>query len=156
MNRLLKLENNIQTTFIILTTIGGQKKSWVKAYRNSWLINKNHTNNYAENTIRQIKDKVFSRVKAFNLVQLTDFMLTKFEDYIKRKLLDSTYNRATKIFFNSQIKMPLKEMLERIVQLDHHIIAVPSETTKDLIYLVNLEILLCSCRDGNTGNTSFF
>ena len=52
--------------------------------------------------------------------------------------------------------MPSKEMLERIVQLDHHTIAVPSETTKDLIYLVNLEILLCSCRDVNTGNTSFF
>lgn len=133
-----------------------KRKSWVKAYRNSLKIYNNHTNNYAESTIRQIKDKIFSRVKAFNVVQMTDFMITKFEQYNERKLLDASSNRMRKNPLYRHIKMPSMEIVQRISKLDENIFAVPSETTKDLIYIVNTEVLICSCLEGITGNTWTF
>lgn len=45
--------------------------------------------------MRVLKDKVFERVKAFNLVQMTDFVITRLEGYYERKLLDAAHNRAT-------------------------------------------------------------
>lgn len=128
-----------------------KKESWVKAYRNGWLINNNHTNNYSEATIRQIKDKIFSRIKAFNVVQMVDFMMTKFEKYNERKLLDASSNRLKTNPLYKQIKMPSTEILQRIIKLDENIIAVPSEGNQNLMYLVNMEVLFCSCTEGITG-----
>ena len=52
-----------------------------------------NTNNYAESGIRILKDIVFRRVKAYNLVQLFEFITVTFELYYKRRLLAITYNR---------------------------------------------------------------
>ena len=38
-----------------------------------------NTNNYAESGIRILKDIVFRRVKAYNLVQLLEFLTVTFE-----------------------------------------------------------------------------
>lgn len=40
-----------------------------------------------------LKDKVFERVKAFNLAQMVDFVITRLEGYYERKLLDAAHNR---------------------------------------------------------------
>lgn len=45
--------------------------------------------------MRVLKDKVFERVKAFNLVQMTHFVITRLESYYERKLLDAAHNRCT-------------------------------------------------------------
>jgi uncharacterized protein (DUF2164 family) len=54
-----------------------------------------NTNNFAEAAVRVLKDKVFERVKAFNLMQMVDFILTRLEGYYERKLLDAAHNRLT-------------------------------------------------------------
>lgn len=129
-----------------------KRECWAKAYRHGVLMKNNHTNNYSESMIRQIKDKIFSRIKAFNVVQMVDFMLTKFEDYTTRKLLDATSNRSGKNLLHKEIIMPSSELMERIRKLSDSIVAVPSETAPNLMYLVNIEVLICSCTVGTTGN----
>ena len=42
------------------------------------------TNNYAESGIRILKDIVFKRVKAYNLIQLFEFLTITFEVYYER------------------------------------------------------------------------
>ncbi|XP_023311650.1 uncharacterized protein LOC111692125 isoform X2 [Anoplophora glabripennis] len=128
-----------------------KRECWVKAYRRGVLMKNNHTNNYSESTIRQIKDKIFSRIKAFNLMQMVDFMLTKFEDYTERKLLDATSNRSSKNLLDKDIKMPPLDLIKLIKKLNENIVAVPSETKPNLLYLVNTEVLICSCTVGSTG-----
>lgn len=50
------------------------------------------TNNYAESGIRILKDIVFKRVKAYNLVQLCEFLTIMFEPYYECRLLAVAHN----------------------------------------------------------------
>ena len=52
-----------------------------------------NTNNYAESGIRILKDIVFKRVKAYNLIQLFEFLTVTFELYYERRLLAVAHNR---------------------------------------------------------------
>ena len=53
----------------------------------------NNTNNYVESGFRIIKDNVFQRLKAYNLTQLTDFIVQRWSAHYIRKLLDISNNR---------------------------------------------------------------
>ncbi|PIK45876.1 hypothetical protein BSL78_17255 [Apostichopus japonicus] len=59
-----------------------RRVSWSMAHRQDLRIN---TTAYCEAAMRILKDKIFYRLKAFNVCQLTDFILTRFEDYNIRK-----------------------------------------------------------------------
>ena len=52
-----------------------------------------NTNNYAESGIRILKDVVFRKIKAYNLVQLFEFLTVTFEMYYERRLLAVAHNR---------------------------------------------------------------
>ena len=66
---------------------------WAHSYRRSIITRGNHTNNYAEAGIRILKDLVFARVKAYNLVQMFYFIVATMDLYYKRKLLNIANNR---------------------------------------------------------------
>ena len=53
----------------------------------------NHTNIYVEANMKVLKDKVFVLTRAFNVVQLLDFILTRFETYYERRFIDVANNR---------------------------------------------------------------
>ena len=53
----------------------------------------NQTNNYAEAGMRILKYLVFSRVKAYNLVQMFSFVTEYLELYYSRKILSVAHNR---------------------------------------------------------------
>lgn len=57
------------------------------------LVRGNHTNNVAEAGIRILKDIVFGRVKAYNIVQMFQFVTDAMELYYKRRLLSVAHNR---------------------------------------------------------------
>lgn len=47
--------------------------TWAHCYRTTLPIRGNHTNNYAEAGIRILKEMIFSRVKAYNLIQILHY-----------------------------------------------------------------------------------
>ena len=53
----------------------------------------NHTNNYAEVGMRIIKEIVFGRVKAYNLIQMFQFVTVTMEKYFINRLLDMAHSR---------------------------------------------------------------
>ena len=57
-------------------------------------IGGNHTNNYAEAGIKILKELVFSRVKAYNLVQMFSFVTEVMDIYYKKKILSLANNRV--------------------------------------------------------------
>ncbi|XP_064648753.1 uncharacterized protein LOC135500965 [Lineus longissimus] len=61
-----------------------RRHAWAVSLREELPIRGDNTNNYVEAAMRILKDKVFNGVKAFNVVQLLDFMLTRFEAYYVR------------------------------------------------------------------------
>lgn len=63
-----------------------RKNEWVLLYRQGLVTRQNNTNNYAEATIRVLKDIVLCRTKAFNVVALTEFCISMWEPYLVKKL----------------------------------------------------------------------
>ena len=57
-------------------------------------IRGNHTNNYAEAGIKILKELVFSRVKAYNLVQMFSFVTGVMDIYYNKKILSLANNRV--------------------------------------------------------------
>ena len=57
-------------------------------------IRGNHTNNYAEAGIKILKELVFSRVKAYNLVQMFSFVTEVMDIYYNKKILSLANNRV--------------------------------------------------------------
>ena len=53
----------------------------------------NHTNNYAEGGIQIIKEMVFDRVKAYNLIQMFEFIAITMEQCFCNHLLDLAHSR---------------------------------------------------------------
>lgn len=92
-----------------------RKSEWALCYRQTALVRNNQTNNYAEAAMRVLKDKVFERVKAFNLTQMVDFVLTRLEGYYERKLLDAAHNRRImKSRLNAKWLEPSSDLLMQI------------------------------------------
>ena len=52
-----------------------------------------NTNNVAEAGIRVLKEIVFGRVKAYNLIQMFHFITTTMEIYYSNRLLDIAHSR---------------------------------------------------------------
>ena len=57
--------------------------------RQHLLVRGNHTNNYAEAGINIMKELIFSRVKAYNLIEMVSIVVDTMDLYYKRKLLIS-------------------------------------------------------------------
>ncbi len=74
-----------------LETFWERRSEWALSFRVGKIFRHNHTNNYAEAGIRVIKEIVFGRLKAYNLVQMFDFFTM--ERYYTTRLLDIAHSR---------------------------------------------------------------
>ena len=61
-------------------------KEWALCYRTELLTRDTDTNNICEAVMLIIKNLILFRTKAFNAVQLLDFLITRLDSYYKRKL----------------------------------------------------------------------
>ena len=132
-----------------------RKKEWGICYRNRLLARGNYTNNYAEAGIKILKDVVFKRTKAYNLVQLFDYMTVTFEIYYERRLLAVAHNRLDRY-----IALRFKGLGGQAVNTNDilksnegdHIYIVKSQSYENMEYTVNTNSGHCTCTVGFTGS----
>lgn len=79
------------------SSVYSRKNEWAICLRDSLPVRGNHTNNFSEAAMRIVKDKILFRMKAFNVTQLVDFMITRFESYYERRLIDVSNNRMVSL-----------------------------------------------------------
>ena len=65
-----------------------RQMEWALSHR----LEKNHTNNYAGAGMRMIKD-CFGRIKAYNRIQMFQFITVTMEKYFINRLLDMAHSR---------------------------------------------------------------
>jgi len=98
-----------------------------------------------------MKDKVLNRSKAFNVLQLLDFVVSRMDDHYRCRLIDIANNRMdvsrTSRFVASQCSINL----ESIRQVENDLFEVPSEKTPRLTYCVDMSVGCCGCPVGTTG-----
>ncbi|KAH8041434.1 hypothetical protein HPB51_015492 [Rhipicephalus microplus] len=73
----------------VLTFLRRQEE-WVQLYRLDVLTRGHNTNNFAEATIRVLKDVILNRVEAFNAVPLVDSVALVWEKYFESRYPPAT------------------------------------------------------------------
>ena len=136
-----------------LSTLWEKRQSWAHCYRTVLPLRGNHTNNYAEAGIRILKELIFSRVKAYNLVQMFAFITEVMEMYYQKKLLSLANNRREAyIALRFQGIKAQKVPKEDIECGKDGWYKVRSQTTREEYYSVNPQIGFCSCERGKDGS----
>ena len=112
----------------------------------------NNTNNLVESSFRYVKDIQFNRLRAFNLTEMVSLILDRSEWYVN-KAIDAANNRIETWLKNCHSKYVSKDSNidpDKITQLNPpaHIYIVPSETSEDVSYVVDIERRMCSCPRG--------
>lgn len=134
--------------------ISKQEEEWVLLFRSAMTTRGHNTNNFAEASIRVLKDIVLSRTKAFNAVALVSFMVDVWETYLKGRLLDHAHNRvaAHRQLYDELVKRMPEQTAEGITQKGTEpIYLVPSGKSHEVSYEVSADVGTCTCRSGSQG-----
>jgi len=75
-----------------LRTLWDRHREFCLAFRKALPVHGVNTNNFVESGMRILKENVFERTRAFNVVQLFDFLVARYDSYMKR-LLDVAHQR---------------------------------------------------------------
>ena len=117
----------------------------------------NNTNNYCEAGIRILKDIVFKRIKAYNLVQTFEFMTVTFELYYECRLLAVAYNRMDRYLSLRFKGLGASSIAERDItpsQSSPNTYIVKSQTYEGVEYQVDTAAWNCNCSVGWSGHPS--
>ena len=101
---------------------------WASCYREDVALRAHNTNNTVESSIRILKEKIFARLKAFNLVQLIDFFLTRLEFYYERRLMNIANNRLDDLRQSRYFPPDNAISLCNVWLLAPDVVSVPSAT----------------------------
>ncbi|XP_049268830.1 uncharacterized protein LOC119381717 [Rhipicephalus sanguineus] len=106
------------------------EQQWVLLYRAGLMTRGHNTNNYSEASIRILKDIVLCRTKAYNAVALVEYIMTKWEEYFKLRLLHHAQHRepSHQIRFQNLLEKMPDVPSESIVCLGNAMYSVPSSS----------------------------
>ena len=74
-------------------SLWSRRSEWALCYRCHLPVRGNNTNNLSEAGVRILKEIVFGRVKAYNLVEMFQFVVDKLEHYYQRRILSIAHCR---------------------------------------------------------------
>jgi len=130
-----------------------RRLEWAHCYRASKLVRGNHTNNYAEAGMRILKELIFGRVKAYNMVQMFQFVTEIMERYYQSKLLSIAHSRVDRYISLRYQGLNSKQYAkDSIVQIQHGIYSVPSKTERGIKHWVDMNVGQCTCEKGRDGS----
>ncbi|KAL3199854.1 hypothetical protein MRX96_043740 [Rhipicephalus microplus] len=136
----------------VLTFLRRQEE-WVQLYPLDVLTRGHNTNNFAEATIRVLKDVILNRVEAFNAVPLVDSVALVWEKYFESHILRHAYSRvaAHQLLYKRLLSRMPKDAAEAIQVVGQGQYIVPSATQPSSSYEVYADIGLCTCLFGKQG-----
>ena len=137
-----------------LKALWPRRKEWAHCYRKRLLLRGNHTNNFSEAGMKILKELIFSRVKAYNMVQVFHFLSETLESYYCRKLLSVSNNRldsyiALRFQGLHAAKIPKENIIETECKNVYH---VKSKTDQSITYTVDMTVGVCTCPQGIDGS----
>ena len=152
-DQLLKHAVSVKYPYFLdhLKSLWTKRDSWAHCYRHKLLIRGNYTNNYAEAGIKILKELVFSRVKAYNLVQMFTFIYDIMDMYYqKKRIAISNHRFETYVALRFQGLNAKKVSKASIIEKNGWYKV--KSCTCDKYYDVNVNIGLCTCERGKDGS----
>ncbi|KAK3931300.1 putative cell division protein WhiA [Frankliniella fusca] len=139
-----------------------KKEEWVQLFRDNLPIGGHHTNNYAEATVRILKDVILQRTKAYNVVALTDYVVNGWENYLQNKLSKYAFKRMANPLrlYNDLLNRIPAALADKIIQIDEDTFHVPSAVNGEATYekfgkLFPNQPLICSADRYVKGQMAF-
>ena len=121
---------------------------WILLFHLNLPMHSNNTNNYIKWSFSIMKDIIFMRTKAYNLIQIFQFIITNIERFYERKVLKITYKHVghlciTKWFLCLNWKTINMNAIQK-TYLDNEFLVL---STKDAnsFYIINSKIRIYSC-----------
>ena len=129
-----------------------RKDSWSLLYRIHQRLPTSsvNTTNYVESSFRWTKEYQFNRHRAYNLLELLKIVMDD-SQYHARRCIDMGNNLLTRRLNNQKSRYLAKKCSidpSKIVRIDSSTFLVPSETKKEVLYEVNMDLRLCECYMG--------
>jgi len=130
-----------------------RQQEWVAQHRSNLITRSHDTNNFAEASIRIMKDILLHRTKAFNIVALVEFCGLIWTQYMETRLLSFAHNRRSRpVIMYEKLCSRMKELKPELAKrMSETTWEVPSATTKGTKYQVNVELGTCACPSGHQG-----
>lgn len=130
-----------------------RRTQWVQLYRLNILTRGNNTNNYAEASIRVLKEIVLCRTKAYNVVALVESVSKVWEEYFITRILDHAHVRKDEIQrkYIELYKKMSNITVNDITNQGNGLFLIPSSSKADVQYTVNISIGVCNCSVGVVG-----
>ena len=153
-DQLLKLPVSLKYPHFVehLKSLWTKRYAWAHCYRKRLLIRGNHTNNYAEAGIKILKELVFSRVKAYNLVQMFTFVYDIMDMYYQKKLIAISNHRfETYVSLRFQ-GLNAKKVTKANITVENGGWYKVKSCTSNNYYDVNVNIGVCTCEHGQDGS----
>ena len=145
------------STHTLLSTLkkqyGHVERNGHIAFDSPALFEETTQNNYTEAGMHILKELVFSRVKAYDLVQIFHFITETMERYYQSKLLSVAHSRLDRYvsirYQGLNSKAYKKESISQVSE-SHYI--VPSKEEREVVYHVDVEVGTCTCPHGQDGS----
>ncbi|KAH6932634.1 hypothetical protein HPB50_008206 [Hyalomma asiaticum] len=130
-----------------------RKEEWLALFRSDTATRGHNTKNFAEATIRVLKDFILNRVEAFNVVALVDAVAVTWEKYFVWHILCHVYSHvATPYLAYKRLLSSLPAgAADTIIVVGNGHFTVPSTSSPDLRYEVLAEVGWCTCGSGKPG-----
>lgn len=129
-----------------------RRQAWTVFYRLDRLVPGNNTNIYADAAMTILKDKIFQRVRAYNIVQLPDFLVTT------GVLILTPADRPCHVGVwmslsprDSDILDDHQSPKDGITRIDAHNYEVRSQLKSDIVHYVDASLPTCTRTAGVTG-----
>ena len=143
-----------QQLMVRLKAFWKRRSEWALSYRVAHFTRGNNTNNYAEAGIRVLKEIIFGRVKAYNLVQMFEFVTVTMDMYYANRLLDiahSRYKPGLNLRYRELSKSTLNVVNMKQVRDSIYLVQEDISNIGMVEYVVDMELGTCSCSTGCTG-----
>ncbi|KAK8380679.1 hypothetical protein O3P69_007951 [Scylla paramamosain] len=130
-----------------------RRQAWAVCYRHDLLVRGNNTNNYAEASMRILKDQIFELFRAYNIAQLLDFLVTRLPSYYERHLIDLANGRVDATVPKRFLPVGSSIPKDDIIKIDTHNYEVRSQSQQDIVCHADTSIWTCTCTSGMNGAT---
>ena len=130
-----------------------RQQEWVALHRVHLITRSHHTNNFAEASIRVMKDILLHRTKAFNIVALVEFCGVVWNQYAVTRLLSFAHNRRQlPVIMYEKLRQRMTELdPQRALRVNDTTWEVPSASKDRVTYEVDVELGICACPSGHQG-----
>ena len=142
-----------------LQSFWDRRSEWALSHRVTSMTRGNNTNNYAEAAMRVLKEMIFGRVKAYNLIQMFEFITTTMETYYCNRLLDIAHSRYRpgislryRELTRNRQNITTKFARDSVYTVEEKVpSSKDSESSVCMEYVVDMELGTCSCTVGCSG-----